>query len=239
MKIAIEIIRQRKFDFSHHHLIDILISKQLSPFFSEIYIKKNIKPNTITIHMILSGIVGAIFFSLPFLSFKIIGVILLQLWYVLDCSDGEVARWTKCFSTFGQELDYMAHIINHPLYGLSMLFSLLQLHKYPISFIIFLILFSNITDLINRNLFAINIIKSYKLTSTKVFPSDKRNSFLKILLGNFVSYPNLILFSVLFYFIDMYLGTNIVVFLFALNIISTSFNILILSVKYLKCFHKE
>ena len=98
----------------------------LSPFVTKLCLKLKLIPNVVTLCMIGSGILGAVFFALPFLWAKIAGTVLIHLWYVLDCSDGEVARITKRFSDFGTEIDYAAHVVNHPLFLLAFLLTLLQ-----------------------------------------------------------------------------------------------------------------
>ncbi len=38
----------------------------------------------------------------------------------MDLSDGQVARYTRRFSKYGTEMDYMAHLIDHPLMNLAL-----------------------------------------------------------------------------------------------------------------------
>ena len=45
---------------------------------------------------------------------------------MFDCSDGEVARITKRYSKFGTEIDYTAHVIDHPFIVFGFACSLLQ-----------------------------------------------------------------------------------------------------------------
>lgn len=57
---------------------------------------------------ILSGIVslaGCILLALPYMWSVITGIILINLWIVLDCVDGNVARVTKKFSRMGEFFD--------------------------------------------------------------------------------------------------------------------------------------
>lgn len=84
--IIIKLKQTNKITIKSDFLIGFLISKRISPYFSAFYIKKKVAPNTITIHMIISGIIGAIFFSFSNIYFKLIGVIFMQLWFILDCS---------------------------------------------------------------------------------------------------------------------------------------------------------
>ena len=102
----------------------------LSPFFSTRFVEWKLRPNTITLFMIFFGVMGSVFFALPDWSFKVTGIICFYLWYVMDCSDGEVARITKQFSTYGRDMDYWAHLTCHPLMNLALWYSYLQLGRY-------------------------------------------------------------------------------------------------------------
>ena len=104
-----------------HHTLDGMVfvdpyATLLSPLVTNVCLRLKLIPNVVTLCMIGSGALGAVFFALPFLWAKILGTVLIHLWYVLDCSDGEVARITKRFSKFGTEIDYTAHVVNHPLF---------------------------------------------------------------------------------------------------------------------------
>lgn len=88
----------------------------ISPFITKEMLRMKLRPNIVTLLMMISGIIGAIMFSFDNLALRILGIVFIHLWYVLDCSDGEVARITKIFSRMGKEIDYTAHIINHPYF---------------------------------------------------------------------------------------------------------------------------
>lgn len=117
-------------EYQHHGLNGMVFvdpyATLLSPLTTKLFLKLGWIPNVVTLCMIGSGILGAVFFALPFLWAKILGTVLIHLWYVLDCSDGEVARITKRFSKFGTEIDFTAHIVNHPLFLAAFLLTLLQ-----------------------------------------------------------------------------------------------------------------
>ena len=99
----------------------------ISPIITKICLKLKLIPNVITLLMIASGVVGGLLFALPYTAAKIAGIVFIHLWYVFDCSDGEVARITKRYSKFGTEIDYTAHVIDHPFilfgFGASLLMS--------------------------------------------------------------------------------------------------------------------
>lgn len=202
---VIKLKQTNKITIKSDFLVGFLISKRISPYFSAFYIKRKIAPNTITIHMIISGIIGAIFFSFPNIYFKIIGAIFMQIWFILDCSDGEVARETNTFSKYGKELDYTAHIINHPLFSISLLISMLEVKKYDNTLIITIFFLITYLDLYCRNICAFHLIKSLKEKEIQI--KEKKVSFLKKIkekvkriIEIFTIYPNFILFSTLLYF---------------------------------------
>lgn len=164
------------------------ISSAISPFFTVLFIRYRIKPNTITIFMILAGIIGSILFALPYVLSKILGIFFFHLWFIMDCSDGEVARISKVYSKYGKEMDFMAHLINHPLMNLSLWITFITIDlenwfMYSLLFIVFISL-----ELINRSL---TLFVNYLAVPNDV--KKENRSFLKYLVIQFVSYPNFIL----------------------------------------------
>jgi phosphatidylserine synthase len=89
-----------------------LISRRFSIYFSAVFIRAKVHPDTITLLMILSGIAAA---AALFAGWAITAVVLFNLWFILDCSDGEVARHNGKLNPLGPTIDLMAHIVNHPL----------------------------------------------------------------------------------------------------------------------------
>jgi phosphatidylglycerophosphate synthase len=62
-------------------------------------------PNQITVVSFLVGLFAAYFFLKGDYSSLVIGAILVQLSFVIDCMDGQFARYSKKFSAFGAWLD--------------------------------------------------------------------------------------------------------------------------------------
>lgn len=219
--ISKEIKSTKNLSLKTYFFSSYLISNRISPYVSQFYIKRKIRPNVITLHMIFSGIAGAIFFSFPYLIAKIIGAFLVQLWFILDCSDGEVARYTKTFSQRGKELDFMAHLVGHPLMIISFGFSIVQLGLYDKSLIWGVVLISILLDSTIRNLILVNFLVN-KTGSVEVLgerdlghwtPKKIRSFIIDI----FLVYPNLILFGVLIYFIDLYCQTSFLLLYITVN----------------------
>ena len=126
----------------------ISVANVLTPYF----ILKKYTPNKITLFMILFGIFGSIFFSLPFIGAKILGYICFYMWFTMDVCDGATARYTKIFSKYGTEMDYMAHLICHPLMNLSLFITYISMDKYDPLILSVIFIVSISLELFARNI---------------------------------------------------------------------------------------
>ena len=89
------------------------ISKKLAKFFTYYFLKFRITPNQLSIQTTILSVAGVIclnFFESPL--GPLLFMILLQISYVLDCSDGVVARITNTSSPFGAYLDITLDRLN-------------------------------------------------------------------------------------------------------------------------------
>lgn len=73
--------------------------------------KTNIKPAHITYLSFISNITSVCFFSFGSCLFLILGAILFELSFILDCIDGKLARLTNSVSEFGGRLDYIGGVL--------------------------------------------------------------------------------------------------------------------------------
>ena len=89
------------------------VVRPISVLFTWGFVRTPITANQVTLLQELIGIIGAIFLING--NF-VIGALLLQLGYILDCSDGEVARWKNQQSEQGKFLDLIGHMIVIPFY---------------------------------------------------------------------------------------------------------------------------
>ena len=182
----------------------------ISPIFTKLFIRYGVIPNYVTILMILSGIIGAICFSFNSFAMKVAGVIFIHLWYILDCSDGEVARITNRFSKFGKEIDYTAHIIDHPLCNVAFMLSMISVGRYNNTYIMMTFMALIICDLVNRNLYSFEIIYDLKMPSGDGTKQDKLlKKIIMYCIAFFVDYPNFVLIFPIVFLIDFKLGTSI------------------------------
>jgi hypothetical protein len=90
---------------SNDGFFSTFILRKISKVFTRAALNLKLKPNFVTVVSFLVGVFAAIEFSR---SNYISGAVLLQLSLILDCVDGEVARYTKQFSRFGAWLDALS-----------------------------------------------------------------------------------------------------------------------------------
>src|SRR5215208_5173150 len=81
---------------SGEHWAGRLYMRRVSPYLTRLLLRTPLSPNAVTGLMIAVGLAAA-------------GLIQLQL--LLDCSDGELARWLQRSSPAGVYLDRMAHYL--------------------------------------------------------------------------------------------------------------------------------
>lgn len=97
--------------YNAEHWAGGLYIRHLSIHATRALLPTGITPNGVTWLMIVVGVVGA--FALPFPLPVLVGPLLcavaMQVQILLDCSDGEVARWRQRFSPAGIYLDRVGH----------------------------------------------------------------------------------------------------------------------------------
>ncbi len=91
-----------------------VVARRASIQVTRLLLHTPITGNQATLLYIVTGLVAGIFFVPGNTWCTIIGVFLLQLWFVMDCVDGEVARYRKTASLTGIYLDELSHHIVHP-----------------------------------------------------------------------------------------------------------------------------
>ncbi|HEX8103017.1 MAG TPA: CDP-alcohol phosphatidyltransferase family protein [Solirubrobacteraceae bacterium] len=94
---------------SGEHWAGRLYMRRVSPRLTRRLIGTPLTPNAVTWLMLLSGWLAAAALSVPGLWTAAAAVLLIQLQLLLDCSDGELARWRKVGSPAGIYLDRVAH----------------------------------------------------------------------------------------------------------------------------------
>jgi phosphatidylglycerophosphate synthase len=94
---------------SGEHWAGKLYMRRLSPYLTRLLLRTPITANGVTWLMIACGVAAAAVLSLPGVAAAVGAALLIQLQLLLDCSDGEVARWRGVKSTAGVYLDRIGH----------------------------------------------------------------------------------------------------------------------------------
>ena len=180
-----------------------------------IYITKyllylNVSANFISILGLIFGIVGSIYF---YFGKFLIGGIIMQLWFLMDTLDGELARYyynkgkEKNYLTKGDYLDFNSHHLVHSLVFIGMSLGLYNLNKdikmiYCGIAVLFALLLNELIDL-NRIkvLFYKNANNRIKLKADKI---KEERSFLKkfMVIYTFPTIINIFLIASIFNFVD-------------------------------------
>ena len=94
---------------SGEHWAGALYMRKLSIYVTWVLAKTPITPNQTTWLMILCGLLAGVVLALPGLWAAVGAAVLIQIYLLLDCSDGELARWTGRTSITGVYLDRVGH----------------------------------------------------------------------------------------------------------------------------------
>jgi hypothetical protein len=97
---------------NEEHWAGRLYMRRISPFFSWMFVRIGFSPNQLTYLMIVCGVLGGAAITMSGLTWAIVGALLIQAYLLLDCSDGEVARFRKRTSVTGVYLDRIGHYMS-------------------------------------------------------------------------------------------------------------------------------
>lgn len=91
------------------HWAGRLYMRRLSPYVTRLVLATPLSANAVTWLTIPAGLLAALSLTVPGVLPALGAVALVQLQLLLDCADGEVARWRRTFSPAGVYLDQLAH----------------------------------------------------------------------------------------------------------------------------------
>ena len=96
---------------SGEHWAGRLYIRRVSPYATRLFLRAGLSPNAVTWLFIAAGLAAAAVLSLGGVAAALGAFALIQLQILLDCSDGEVARWQQRFSVKGIYLDRIGHYV--------------------------------------------------------------------------------------------------------------------------------
>ena len=96
---------------SGEHWTGRLYMRRVSPYVTRLILPTRISADAVTGATLVAGLAAAALLTLPGVIPAAGAVLLVQVQMLLDCSDGEVARWRNTYSTRGIYLDRMSHYV--------------------------------------------------------------------------------------------------------------------------------
>jgi len=96
---------------SGEHWAGRLYIRRFSPYLTHLLLRTPLTPNGVTWLMIASGLAAAALLTLPGITPALGAFLLIQVQILLDCSDGELARWKQVSSPVGIYLDRIGHYL--------------------------------------------------------------------------------------------------------------------------------
>ena len=94
--------------------------RRLSPYLTRALLRTRLSANGVTWLMLPAGLGAAALISLRGVGFALCAVLLIQVQVLLDCSDGEVARWRQQFDARGIYVDRLAHYVTETAFPVAL-----------------------------------------------------------------------------------------------------------------------
>jgi phosphatidylglycerophosphate synthase len=94
--------------------------RRLSPYATRLILRTGLSADAVTGATLVAGLAAAALLTLPGLLPAAGALLLIQLQMLLDCSDGEVARWRGRYSTAGIYLDRMSHYVTETAFPIAL-----------------------------------------------------------------------------------------------------------------------
>ena len=110
-----EVLTRAKADLRHCPQANVRLLSPFTLWLAGIHLRRGTNPNLLTLCMLLTVLVSLPFFLFGNAVCALIGLILIQWFEIFDDADGIVARGTGQLSVFGEQLDFLMHILCHPL----------------------------------------------------------------------------------------------------------------------------
>jgi phosphatidylglycerophosphate synthase len=93
------------------HWAGRLYMRRVSPYATVLFARLGWSPNAVTVAFMVSGVAAGVLTAVPGLAAAVGVALLIQLYLLFDCSDGELARYTGRTSATGIYLDRMGHYL--------------------------------------------------------------------------------------------------------------------------------
>lgn len=148
----------------------VFVLRKFSKLFTWAAVRMKMTPNQVTIISFFIGLLSAYEFSKGQFWSTFIGAILLQLSIIVDCVDGELARYTRRFSQFGAWLDAITDRIKEYLVYFALAYGAEKNGKDIWLLAIGMMLFQTVRHISDYNFARINKVRNSTL---RVIPFDQ------------------------------------------------------------------
>lgn len=183
------------------------VIRKISFYITWIFLKFGFSANQTTYIAIIVGLTGCGFIIYPDYKIKIIGTLLINFWIVLDCVDGNIARYKKKSSEYGEFIDSLGGYLMNALLFLSVGIGAFNYPEFSLKFISRLFVFNNgnmliilgawssIANILSRLIFQkyMNTFRTVK--STEIKPRSNANSSKSVYHKMYFIIHNIVSFS--------------------------------------------
>jgi hypothetical protein len=108
----------------------LLFGDHASLVVTKVFVDLRLSPNYASIGFLVCGLVGAAM-QVCDRWWAVLGAFLLVMYYVLDCVDGEVARWQKVVNVHWGYFDYLFHMLIKPVTFFGIGLGAYRMHHEP------------------------------------------------------------------------------------------------------------
>lgn len=206
MEINYKSIRNATSHYWYERTMSEYLCMALSPYISILFIKKGVTPNTVTLLMIIFGVISPLLFMIDNIWIQFVASLLFIFWFVLDCSDGEVARFTRNFSKHGRDLDYMSHVSCHSLFIIAMwkLYAFNSIYCFELTVFFFILIAAEL-------FYRMSVLYSTYVDEASTILNTK-HSLLQVVNMNLTYFPNYVVFMPFVYCLSYWIGFNAMCF---------------------------
>jgi len=120
--------------------------RSISPYFTWIFLHLGLNANQVTLLSIIPVILGSSFLLNKDPLYWLVGWAIMQFYCIMDCSDGEVARYKNNLTKFGFVFDEFLHpianvlVLTFAMFGLFYMYQNLYVFVLGVSSIVFILL---------------------------------------------------------------------------------------------------
>jgi phosphatidylglycerophosphate synthase len=107
------------------------VTRKISVYFTWVFLHYPVTPTMITISGIALYLIGSVLLAFNLGWLNVLAIIFFELGMILDCVDGEVARYKKEYSWFGVYVDMLGHFIVKPAIFVGLTLNVYNYYHYP------------------------------------------------------------------------------------------------------------